>query len=178
MYRARVLVLGNILSCSEVFCSYKTACLCPLNSNSPFSLTSPWQALGYLFVEVVAALNVTLTASHMLCKLSTTEPHPKASIVLFFNLYDFDHSRLEVCICVCVWLGIKPMASSRSGMLGKCPTTELYDHPDDDDDLFCFLFCWDRVSTCSPGWPVAHYKDQTGLQLTKIHLILHQKCWN
>jgi hypothetical protein len=43
--------------------------------------------------------------------------------------------------------------------------------------VYRFLFLWDRVSLCSPGWPETHYVDQAGLKLTEIHLALPLECW-
>ena len=43
-----------------------------------------------------------------------------------------------------------------------------------------FLFFWDRVSQCSPGWTGTHSVDQAGLELIGVHLPwpLTLKCQN
>ena len=43
--------------------------------------------------------------------------------------------------------------------------------------LVC-LFFWDKISLCSFGCPGAHFVEQSGLRLTKIHLPLPPKCWD
>lgn len=41
----------------------------------------------------------------------------------------------------------------------------------------CVYVC-DRVSLCSPAWPVTTYVDQVGLKITGISLSLSPKCWD